>query len=786
MDEKRALTPRPARRLNLPAQMNFEPATPAGAPAQAPLFDFKSVWRMFRRRILLILFVTALCAGATVFLHSLIPNAYSANTRILLDEQSVNPFDGDEVFAEIGLSNPAVESQMLVMRSPFLLSQVVERLDLSNDEEFMAVPTTPMRDRLAQWRADFLPGSVSTYEKTDPERFQHAVETLRSNLDVSRNARTLVIQLRFTATSPELAADIVNAVAETYVESRLGVRQDTALRAAEWFDERIAELNLRAIEVEQQIQRLSNGEVEALETSQSVESLQNARQELQNAMSNRAQIQTDVLRLRTIIANGRGLRSVPSNLMSDDMRSLAEEADILRDQLAQIADETPEDTAQITEVTAQLDALEASGADLLAVMLAEAEERIVAAEAAEFEAQTRFASVREAGGIGITNRNEVELRSLEGEARVYRQLYESYLESYLRTVQQQSFPSTEATIIQTAVEPDNADTPGLTRLLVLGILVGLTLGASGAFILEASDGRIRTAGQLSRAARAPFLGALPERWDDLSEAAARADQSKVPVIQVVKRIRETRQETIALPENLVSLIHKSPQMYAAISHPLSAFSETIRRVNVEADNLHASIERDHGPATKIIGFISDQKSKGRSIAAVNYAEMLSVGGGLTLLIDLDWTGLHLTESIAPAAQWGAAELAMRNSATRSEQAFWYDERTSMYFLPNRSTAKGAALDPQAFDQTKLKELIAALSMKFENIVIDLSPMAISSDPAAMSDVVSGFVAVADWGHTRSASLSAELRRAAIHSPKLFGTVINGVSMKKLADYEAAG
>ncbi|EBA13103.1 exopolysaccharide transport family protein [Roseobacter sp. CCS2] len=786
MDEKSAVLPRTGRRLTIPPRLNFEPVSAGSQSAPTPLFDFKSVWRLFRRRIILILLVTALCTGATVFLHSLIPNAYTSNTRILLDEQSVNPFDGNEVFAEIGLSNPAVESQMLVMRSPFLLAQVVERLDLSNDVEFMSAPTTPMRDRLIALRNDVFPGSVNTYEKTEPERFQHAVETLRSNLDVSRNARTLVIQLKFTSTSPQLASDVVNAVAQTYVESRLGVRQDTALRAAEWFDERIAELNLRAIEVEQEMQRLSNGETAALAASQSTAGLQTARQALQDAMSNRAEIQTDVLRLRTIISNGRGLRSIPPNLMDDEMRALAAQAETLRDQVARITDETPDDTAQIAALTSEIDALEAAGDALLNAMLADAEERITTAEAAEFEAQTAFASARDAGGVNITDSIEVELRSLEGEARVYRQLYESYLESYLRTVQQQSFPSTEATIIQTAVDPDNPDGPGLARLLVLGVLVGLTLGAAGAFVIEASDGRLRTAGQLSRAARAPFLGALPERWDDLSEAAARADQSKIPVIQVVKRVRETRQETISLPENLVSLIRKEPQMYAAISHPLSAYSETIRRVNVEADNLHALIERDHGPATKIIGFISDQKSKGRSVAAVNYAEMLAVGGGLTVLVDLDWTGLYLTESIAPAAQWGAAELAMRNSATRSEKAFWYDERTSMYFLPNRSVAKGAALDPQAFDQTKLKELISALSMKFENIVLDLSPMAISSDPAAMSDIVSGFVAVADWGQTRSTSLSTELRRAAIQPPKLLGTVMNGVSMKKLADYEAAG
>ncbi|QBY01796.1 hypothetical protein E2K80_14580 [Rhodophyticola sp. CCM32] len=752
---------------------------------QAPLFDFAAVWRLLRRRIGMIVVFTMVCIAITVFLHSLSPKVYSAHTRVLLDEQNVNPFGNDEIFADLRLTNPVVESQMQVMRAPYLLSQVVDRLNLSENADFMAEPTTPMRERLSALRGAILSGNdEAPAPVSEAEQFQAAVDRLRDNLRVSRNAQTLVIRIEFTSASPELAANVVNAVAESYIDNRLDLRQNTAERAGEWFDDRMAELNARALEAEQRIERLSGGGTEALDASQSAATLQAARQQLQDSMAQRARARTEALRLQTILDSGRGLRGVPSSLATGAIRTLMDEAAIARSELAEALLAEPADAAHIETLQARLDSLDAAGTSLLSSLLQDAETRAAEAEEAETAAQAAFEAARVAGGGSVTNSIEVELRTLEGEARIYRELHDSYLESYLRTIQQQSFPSTEATIIEVARIPEFSDNPGLSRLGLLAVLVGLTLGAGGAFLVEAADGRVRTMSQLSRAAGAPVLGILPSRGNDRPHVPGRSPQLKLPAIRQPHRTRKTGQEIIALPENRVSLTKDAPQMYAAISNPLSHYSESIRRVKVEADNVQALLEEDHRN-TRIIGFISDQESRGRSIAAVNYAEMLAVGGSQTLLIDFDWTGLFLTEKITPAAQFGLADLAMPNADSKSEQAFWYDERTSLYFLPNRSLAKDAALDPGVFDQTRLKALVLALAGKFDNVVFDLSPLSASSDAAAMAEIVSGFVAVAEWGETKSSSLAAELRRASIYPPKLLGTLLNGVSTKQLEKYATA-
>lgn len=773
-------------RQSSPLLLSGEYAGNASPDSDSAIFDFKSVFRLLRRRRMFVAAICILCLAVTVFVHRITPKEYSTSTRILLDDQVINPFGREDFFSDQSLSNPAVESQMQVIRSPYLLSRVVDSLGLSDNEDFLRPPTTPLRERLSNLGSNLLPMlDEAQTELSDARRFQDAVELLRSNLRVTRNAQTRVIKIRFTSAMPDLSAEVVNAVADTYVDNRLGVRQETAGRAAQWFEERMAELNQLALEVEQRMAQMSGGGVEALDASDNVASLQRARQNLQDAIGRRALTEADMQRLQALVESGRGLRGVPSNFDTDPLTTLAEEASSLRTVLAEALQATPQSSEDVAILTNQIESIEAAAQSILGAYLEDAQATADIAQAELEAAQTVFDAERSANGGNVANAIDVEFRTLEGEARIYRELNERYLENYLEVVLQQSFPSTQATVIESARVNDTADGPGLRRLSMLALLFGVALGAGCAFIMEAADGRIRTTSHLVRIARVPVLGLLPSGKERSKSGMRRNEPKRLPVISVPQRRVDFTKEVIVLPENRVSLTRSVPELHATISEPLSEYSESIRRVNVQVENLYSVLSDENELLSKCVGFISDTNSEGRSIAAANYAEMLAVGGGKVLLIDMDWTSLYLTECITPAAQSGLAEMSMNQSPSVFEEAFWYDERSSMYFLPNRSTEKKATFDPSAFDQIRLKVLIRSLMAKFDNVILDLSPMSESSDAAAFSDVVLGYVAVADWGATRPESLSRELRRAAIYPPKLIGTLLNGVSQRDLDEYETA-
>ena len=53
----------------------------------------------------------------------------------------------------------------------------------------------------------------------------------------------------------------------------------------------------------------------------------------------------------------------------------------------------------------------------------------------------------------VTNEAQVALRELESNAQTYRALYDNFLQRYMESVQQQSFPITEARVISAATRP---------------------------------------------------------------------------------------------------------------------------------------------------------------------------------------------------------------------------------------------------------------------------------------------------------------------------------------------
>ena len=59
----------------------------------------------------------------------------------------------------------------------------------------------------------------------------------------------------------------------------------------------------------------------------------------------------------------------------------------------------------------------------------------------------------------VTNEAQVALRELESNAQTYRALYDNFLQRYMESVQQQSFPITEARVITAATPPLSKSKP---------------------------------------------------------------------------------------------------------------------------------------------------------------------------------------------------------------------------------------------------------------------------------------------------------------------------------------
>ncbi len=93
----------------------------------------------------------------------------------------------------------------------------------------------------------------------------------------------------------------------------------------------------------------------------------------------------------------------------------------------------------------------------------------------------------------------------------------------------------------------------------------------------------------------------------------------------------------------------------AIENPSSIFAETLRNAKIAADVVL------HGQKGKVLGVISVLPHEGKSTIAANFASLLAVMGGKTLLIDADLRNPGLTRSLSLTPNRGLVQAVLETS-----------------------------------------------------------------------------------------------------------------------------
>jgi succinoglycan biosynthesis transport protein ExoP len=171
------------------------------------------------------------------------PSRYKAIAVISADlsRQEINPPQQQAVGP--GPEDPTeVDSQVEVFRSLSVLLPVVEQLKLREDPEFS--------DK----------GSLVGAPGEQAE-LSSLLEKLEKALQVKRVGKTHIIEVLFTARNPNRAAEVANAIANSFIQDRLQAKYDAAQRAIAWLHNRLAELKRKATAAEVDVERFKSSHV---------------------------------------------------------------------------------------------------------------------------------------------------------------------------------------------------------------------------------------------------------------------------------------------------------------------------------------------------------------------------------------------------------------------------------------------------------------------------------------------------------------------------------------------
>jgi len=347
--------------------------------------QLREYWRAVRKHLWLIFGIAVLVTMLAAVYAARKPDIYTAQARVQVDLEN-NPAagatnNGSPVIINNAADDPAYfNTQLQILTSQGLLRRVAKTLDLEHNQAFLRPQSEQKRStwqsllRMVglddktpggqQKDAEELPltGSVAPATSRDDlvaaKRLAPFVGAIKGGLKIepvketrtgSWSTDTRLIDISFAHADPQVAAKIVNAVADTFVLSNLEKKMETNATAGDFLQRRVADLQAQIRSgAERLVNYAKNNQILSLDASQNtvVERLTGLNKQLLEAENERNEAEAAY---RAALAPG-----AAGALAEKDAKSNIGDAETrlasLREKLAQLLVENTQEWPEVKEV----------------------------------------------------------------------------------------------------------------------------------------------------------------------------------------------------------------------------------------------------------------------------------------------------------------------------------------------------------------------------------------------------------------------------------------------------
>jgi succinoglycan biosynthesis transport protein ExoP len=752
------------------------------------------------RQYPVMIFVMCLCIGlAGVYLLTA-QKRYTGTAVLLIDSRKMQ---GLQTQAPTGGDSPIdsamVDSQVEVLKSETIATSVINQLHLLDSPEF-----TSNEGGLLTSVSNLFSWMFPESRPSEAALMRTAIGKVTSNLSIKRVGLSYVIEISYQSLSPDQAARVANAVAEGYINDTLESKYQASRRAAVWLQDRLKELRAEASTAERAVVdfKAKNNIVDAGGRLLTEQQLAEINSSLTQAHAQRAEAQAKLERITAIL-------NADDNDSKVILNDLATVTDTMNNPVITKLRQTYLDYA-----ARETDWSNRYGPTHLAVVNLRNQMREIRHSITDelrrtaevYKSDLAIAKAREESGqkslsdtIALsngTNKAQIALRDLESNAQSARALSDNFLQLYMVSVQQQSFPITEARVITQASNAPNKTSPK-TTLIVLGALIGgAILAGLLAVLLDMIDRVFRTVSQVEQLLHTSCLASIPAIGNEPSLSAIRH-----PLLSKAGRLLNRRPKrprpvaakpvppaaTPGLPLRKSELDSSHPQPHRdrllkaddsvgryVINAPFSRFAEGFRSIKLACDL------SNYGSSNKVVGITSGLPNEGKSTISEALAQTVAQGGSRTLLIDGDIRNPSLTARLAPSAQAGLIDVVF--GRINWTDAVWIDPQTNLHFLPCVVTSRFSN-SSDVLASSQMERLFQHLREHYDRIVLDLSPLAPVIDVRATGGLADSYVLVVEWAKAKVDIVERTLNETPVVRERLLGAVLNKVNMAVMSRYD---
>lgn len=651
----------------------------------------------------------AIILGLVLLFYSLQKPKYAATARVAVERQQTGELVSiDRNTPNLTADSGTVDTEVQVIQSPDIATAVVDKLNLAQRPGFgFPEGDTPGTPQQAKARA---------------------AEVVRKGLEVQREGVSYAIGVTYTALDPTIAADVVNATIDAYVNGGRNVRSQRREQEIKQLGDRLGQLRNDVMQAESAVARYR--------AATNLTDLQNNSSAAQAGLSSlSSQLATAKAQQASAQARAAAAQGGAAALESPVLRELRTEQAKLSTQLTDLTGRYGANHPARTAVERQL--TEING--LVAKELA----RVRESSAAEVNAASQAASsiqgsINQTQGKLIAGNNaSVRLNELERNAESTRALYQAFLDRYRQNLAAQGTERSNASIMSLATVPGAPISPNFQAYLIGGLIAAVLLALGVALVLEFLEQGFRSRKELEDTLYLPALGAIPD-------------------LKSVKEARGSRGSPIEISDYI-------------LENEGSLVAEAYRSVRAAL-----RIGRE-GQMGRSIAVTSSLPGEGKTTAALCLARSVARTGLKVVIIDCDVRRRSASRNLADKVDLGAIDVIQKT--TTLDRALMLDEASGAYMLLQRAVA------PQDYDlisSREMKSIIDALAQKFDLVVLDTAPVLPVADARAIAAMADTTVLVVHWRKTATQVVARTLRELDQAGAKVAGTVLSQVDIRKTA------
>jgi len=715
-------------------------------PQEAP--NFRAYARVLRKRLRAVLIVFFILFSVVLIATLKQKPVYRAQALLEIQKENPDIPTIQELYELDSVSDAYLRSQYTILGSESLARRVIDKLGLDALGEFNS-------PKWWSWRKEKKAPAPQVFatgpSRADREVYQRVLERFEDRLNINPINRSRLVAIQFDSRDAELAARVVNSLAENYVEQNLEARWGATQKAADWLSQQLFGVKAKLENSEVQLQNYARrNDLVFLESdkgpSQNVENdqVRQLQEELTKAEAQRFEKEA----LYRVVEAG-DYESLPGVSENKVIQDLTERLAELKREYARLSTMFNEDYPRVKEIQSQADEIKAS--------IQEQRKRAANQITNDYLAAVRREDlVRQALREEQKNMDQVAARAvqyniLKREVDTNKQLYEGLLQRLKEAGVSASLKASNIRIVDSAEPPAKPVKPNIPLNLSVAAIFGLGLGICAAFFQERLDDTLKGAGDVERLLGLAAVGLIPAVSQPNGNHHGRHS-----LLETSKTLSRKENGNGRRPAAAWLRIDAEGSQHTALVEAIRSLRTSILLSTA-----------DHPPSTLLVS--STQPGEGKTTIASNLAIALAQVGNRVLLVDADMRSPSLHRLFGTQENLGLVSCLAGHQDWRTVVRPSGSPGLDVLFCgpipPNPS---------ELLSSRSMGALIRSAREQYEFVILDSAPMLALADSRILATQVSGVLLV-----VKDATIPREQVKQTLSGIRSVGANVVGVALNSV-------